>query len=143
MSYANGVGTENKDPTTEIAWEYRKYWEDYYGILAGLAFTFSFAVFGIFGGVTADNFDRKGIIIVASLCWSACTLMSGMIHSFWVFFGMRVLLGFFQAFMNPTAYSMIADYFPPSKRTRASSVFNLAIYFGGAMASLSQVIIEH
>jgi MFS family permease len=98
-------------------------------------------VFGIFGGVTADNIDRKAIIIVASLCWSTCTLLSGTIVRFWVFFFMRVLLGFFQAFMNPTAYSMIADYFPADKRTRASSIFNLAIYLGGAMAAISSILI--
>lgn len=131
------MGIKNKSDKYEIAWEYRAYWDDYYGILSGLAFTFTFAVFGIFGGVTADNFDRKAIIIVASLCWSVCTLLSGVIPSFWVFFLMRVLLGFFQSFLNPAAYSMIADYFPPEKRTRASSIYNLAIYLGGAMASIS------
>jgi MFS family permease len=50
---------------------------------------------------------------------------------------MRCLLGIFEAFMNPTAYSLIADYYPPSMRARAAAVFNLAIYFGGAMSSLS------
>lgn len=108
-----------------------------------MAFTFTFAVFGIFGGVTSDYLDRKMIIVVCSIGWSLCTLFSGIIPSFWVFFLMRVLLGIFQAFMNPAAYSMIADYFPPTKRTRASSVYNIAIYFGGGMASLSQVIIEN
>lgn len=43
--------------------------------------------------------------------------------------------------MNPTAYSMIADYFPPEKRTFANAVFGLAIYFGGAMASLSTILV--
>ena len=45
--------------------------------------------------------------------------------------------------MNPAAYSVIADYFPPEKRTRANSIFNLAIYFGGAMASVSQILISY
>jgi MFS family permease len=55
---------------------------------------------------------------------------------------MRILLGIFQAFMNPTAYSIIADYFPPERRTMANSIFNLSIYFGGALASLSTVLMS-
>ena len=56
---------------------------------------------------------------------------------------MRGLTGFFQAFLNPAAYSIIADYFPPHLRTRASAIFNLGIYFGGAMASISQIMISN
>jgi len=43
--------------------------------------------------------------------------------------------------MNPAAYSIIADYFPPEKRTFANSVFNTSIYLGGALASLSTIVI--
>lgn len=102
------------DETTEIAYEYRDYhWKDMFGVLAGPAFTITFAVMGIFGGVTSDNVNRKLIIIVCSLAWSTCTLLSGIIHNFWIFFLLRILMGLFQAFMNPTAYSIIADYYPP------------------------------
>lgn len=142
ISYANGQLTTLNDPKIEIATDYKEFWSDYYGILSGLAFTFTFSIFGIFGGVTADMFNRKMIIIICSICWSACTLLSGLIKNFWVFFVMRVLLGIFQAFLNPAAYSIIADYYPPEKRTFANSIFNLAIYFGGAMASVSGIIIS-
>lgn len=97
---------------------------------------------GIFGGVTADNMNRKVLIVVVSLAWNTCTLLSGFIKNFWIYFLLRILMGLFQAFMNPTAYSIIADYYPPSMRTRANSIFNLAIYFGGAMASISGIIIQ-
>lgn len=110
--------------------------------MTGVAFTFTFAVFGIFGGVTADLVNRKWLIIIASILWSACTLISGLIPNFWIFLLMRIALGLFQAFMNPTAYSMIADFFPPERRTFANAVFGLSIYFGGAMASLSLILIS-
>lgn len=143
LAYANGEGTAKNDPKTEIATEYGEYWEKYYGYLAGLAFTMTFSICGIFGGVLSDMFNRKLIIIICSIGWSACTLLSGWIDNFWAFLVMRVLLGIFQAFMNPASYSIIADYFPPEKRTLANSIFNAAIYFGGAMASLSQIMISY
>ena len=95
LAYANGEGTKKNDPKIEIATDYKEYWTDYYGILSGLAFTFTFSIFGIFGGVTADMFNRKLIIIVCSIGWSVCTLLSALIHNFWAFFAMRVLLGIF------------------------------------------------
>lgn len=110
--------------------------------MSGLAFTISFSIFGIFGGITADKINRKLLIIVCSIGWSVCTLLSGIITNFWGFFIMRMTTGIFQAFLNPAAYSVIADYFPPDKRTFANSIFNLAIYFGGAMASLSGIFIN-
>ena len=111
--------------------------------MSGFAFTITFSICGIFGGIISDMFNRKMIIIVCSIGWSVCTLLSGVVHNFWVFLVMRVLLGIFQAFMNPASYSIISDYFPPEKRTLANSFFNAAIYFGGAMASLSQIIISY
>merc|ERR1711998_28057 len=54
---------------------------------------------------------------------------------------MRFLMGVTQAFYNPTAFSVTSDLFAKSYRTTANSVFNLGIYFGGAMASLSGILI--
>ena len=116
-------------------------WDKYYGLISGLAFTGTFAIFGLLGGVISDRLNRKWIIIISSICWSACSLLSGTIVSFPFFVIMRVCLGFFEAFLEPAAYSMLSDYFPESMRTRANSVFNLSIYFGSAFSSLSQLII--
>merc|ERR1719464_351686 len=53
-----------------------------------------------------------------------------------------MMLGFFEAFCGPPAYSLIADYFPPEKRTTAIAVYNLGIYIGNALSSLIIVMIE-
>ena len=96
---------------------------------------------GIFGGLAADNLNRKWILCISCLLWSATSWFTGAIHSFAVLFLMRFLMGLFQAFYNPTAFSAISDLFAKGSRTTANSVFNLGIYFGGAMASLSGVLI--
>lgn len=115
----------------------------WYGILSGLAFTASFAVFGIFGGVVADRAPRAILIGIACMLWSACTLLTGIVNSFFALFAFRFLLGFFEAFFNPCSYSLIADCFHPDYRTTANSLFNSGIYLGGALASLTTLIIVH
>lgn len=113
----------------------------YYGALSGPAFTLSFAVFGIFGGVLSDRYNRRFLMGSCAVVWSVTTLLSGLINNFWLLFVFRFFLGFFESFFNPCAYSIISDYFHPATRTTANSVFNLGIYLGGAMSSLSLLIV--
>ena len=113
-----------------------------YGILSGAAFLIAFACFGIFGGALADILSRKVIICLSVLLWSTTSIMSGLINSFAVFYIMRFLLGLFQAFFNPACYSILSDYFHPQYRTTANAVFNLGIYLGGALASISGNLLQ-
>jgi MFS family permease len=143
ISYANGVGSKENDPKYEILTSYPELKDQgTYGLLAGLAFTLSFATFGIFGGYLSDKLNRKMLMIVAGIAWSLCTFLSGLIDNFAILFVLRFFLGIFESGFNPCAYSMIADMFHPNKRTTASAIFNLGIYFGGALASLSSIMIK-
>ena len=54
----------------------------------------------------------------------------------------RMMLGAFEAFCGPPAYSLIADYFPPEIRTTAIAIYNLGIYIGNALSSLIVILIE-
>ena len=69
-------------------------------------------------------------------------MLSGIIDSFPMFYVLRFLLGFFQSAFNPCAYSVISDYFHPDRRTLANSIFNLGIYFGGALSSATSAYIN-
>lgn len=141
ISYANGIGNDNGDSKTEIRTAYGSQFDEWYGFLAGPAFTISFSVFGIFGGALSDSVSRKYIISIACILWSACTVGSGAIDSFAMLFVLRFGLGLFEAVFNPSAYSIIADLFPPEDRGTANSIFNMGIYFGGALSSLSGLMI--
>jgi len=99
-------------------------------------------VCGIFAGVLSDKVNRKVLVGIACILWSTCTLLSGIIDSFYILFAMRFLLGFFESAFNPAAYGIIADYFHPSYRTTANSIFNLGIYLGGALSSISILLIS-
>lgn len=43
---------------------------------------------------------------------------------------------------NPLAYSLIRDYFPPSKIATANSIYSSAVYVGNAIASLNIILIK-
>jgi len=114
-----------------------------YGLLSGPAFAFSYAIMGVFAGVISDRVNRKMIMSVMAICWSVTTLGTGLIRNFWMLFVFRFMLGIFEAFLSPTAYSVIADYFHPESRSFANAVYNLGIYFGGALSSLSIILISN
>ena len=102
----------------------------------------SYSVCMIFSGLLADKYNRKRLMFGACLLWSTCTLLSGIINSYWVMFVCRFLLGIFESVFAPCAFSIIADYFPPSQRASANSVLNMGIYLGVGISSLSIMFIK-
>jgi MFS family permease len=145
IAYAYGVGKDkayaDDDGTYAIQKSYPELTPSVYGLLSGLAFTLSFSICGIFAGYFSDKTNRRVLMGAACVLWSICTLLTGLINSFPVLFVLRFGLGIFESAFNPCAYSIISDLFAPSYRTTANSVFNLGIYFGGALASLSTLMI--
>ena len=83
-----------------------------YGIVSGLAFTVTYAVLILFSGSLADHFNRKILLSSASLAWSATSIGTAFSQKFWQIALFRMLLGVFEAFSGPIAYSLIVDYFP-------------------------------
>lgn len=69
---------------------------------------------GLFMGALADKFNRKimlsSIIILASLT----QILTGVIDSFFILCGMRVLHGCLNSATNPLAYSLVSDIIPPN-----------------------------
>ena len=51
------------------------------------------------------------------------------------------MLGLFEAFCSPPAYSLIVDYFPPEVRTTANAVYAFGIYLGSAVSTMMIVMI--
>jgi len=82
------------------------------------------------------------MLTVACIMWSVMTGLQGLAESIWVIFLCRFMLGVFQAACNPPAYSIMAEYFHPSVRTRANSIYSLGIYIGGALSSLTGLMIS-
>lgn len=144
IGYVKGfkaTGDQIDDPKYEITKEYPDFLQ-YYGVLSGATFSLSYAVCGIFAGVISDKVNRKVFAGLSCVLWSTTTLLTGLIDSFPLFFLFRFLLGIFESAFNPCAYGIISDYFHPQYRTTANSLYNGAIYLGGALSSLATIMIN-
>ena len=96
------------------------------GILAGPAFSLTYAICTIPLAKLSDRLTRKYIIAGAVTIWSAFTASCGLAHSFTSFMLGRVGVAFGESALTPAAHSIIADYFPERQRAKV-----IAIYFSG------------
>src|SRR5262245_59745978 len=83
------------------------------GILASaLSFTWALAALGI-GFVSDRTGSRKGLLIFATLAFSACSFLSGLAGSFLALLGARLLMGVAEGGVMPISQAMIAKEVKP------------------------------
>ena len=113
-----------------------------YGLLSGVMFTslFSFTVLG--SGVASDNCSRRLLLAFAAMLWSVTSLTTAISDTYTEVALSRMMLGFFEAFCGPPAYSLIVDYFPPEVRTTANAIYAFGIYVGNALSSMIIIMIS-
>ncbi len=103
-------------------------------LLMGFSFALFYTIFGLPIGRLADSVNRKGIIAVGLLIWTAATGGCGLVRHYWQFLLLRVGVGVGEATLSPSAYSLIADSFPREKLGRALSVYSMGIFIGSGLA---------
>lgn len=106
------------------------------GLLGGLAFSVTYTLFGLPVGRMADRMNRRNIIAAGTAVWSLATAACGLATSFWHLFWARVGVGVGEATLQPSASSMISDYFPPETRPKAYGLFVMGTSLGTAAAFL-------
>lgn len=100
------------------------------GLLAGFGFAAFYSVLGIPLGRWADRADRRSIIALGLLLWSAMTAFSGMAQSALQMAMARIGVGIGEASCVPASHALISDYFGKDKRPRALSIFATGTYLG-------------
>ncbi len=92
------------------------------GLLAGaLSLTWAIAAFGI-GLVSDKTGSRKGLLILATVAFSACSFLTGVAASFAMMLGARLLMGVAEGGIMPISQSMIATEVEPRHRGLAMGV---------------------
>ncbi len=104
------------------------------GLLMGLTFAVFYTLFGIPLGRLADTSNRRNVIAAGIFLWSLMTAGCGLARTFGQLALMRVGVGVGEAALSPSAYSLIADYFPPQRRSTAMSIYTIGIYVGSGLA---------
>ncbi|MEQ1781689.1 MAG: MFS transporter [Hyphomonadaceae bacterium] len=117
-----------------------------FGLLTGLGFALLYSVVGIPLAHLAETRTRVIIMGICFVLWSAATAGSGLsgdvnvfgiaISGFGVLFIMRVLVGIGEAGCTPPANSLIADYYPPARRSTALGYYAMGVTGGTLVANL-------
>ena len=111
-------------------------------LLLGPAFLILHLVIGLPIGRLVDTYPRfKGLSLGMAL-WSLATAGAGLASNFVHLFVARIGVGFGEAFLGPTAYSVLPDAYPPHRIGRASAIYSMGVYIGAGLALVigSQVI---
>jgi MFS family permease len=107
------------------------------GFLAGPAFAVLYATLGIPIAFLADRSNRRNLIALALAIWSGMTALSGVASNIFQLVIARIGVGIGEAGCSPPAHSMIADYYPPEKRSTAMGLYTLGISGGIMIAYLA------
>lgn len=106
------------------------------GFLGGVAFAIFYSIFGIPIAAWADRSNRKNILALAIFLWSGMTALCGAAVNFIMLVFTRIGTAVGEAGGTPPSHSLIADYFPLSKRATAISIYMTAIPVGITLGSL-------
>ncbi len=104
------------------------------GLLGGPAFAILYTFVGIPVARFSERHHRVWIIAASVALWSLMTALCGFATSFIALFIFRIGVSIGEAGCSPPANSIIADYFVPSERSTAVSVYALGIPLGGMVA---------
>lgn len=106
------------------------------GLFTGLAFGLSFAVAGIPIGIISDRVNRRNMLAIAILVWSAFTAFGGLARNFGMLVLSRVGVGAAEASAAPIAMPMIVDIFPKGRRSFALGIFYMSPALGSFLAAV-------
>lgn len=107
-----------------------------FGLLSGTAFVFLYALCGLPLGWLADRTDRRRMIALAILVWTAMTAVCGLSETFPSFFAARVGVGFAEAALLPAGMSLLSSTVPRPQMGRSVAIFLMGAAFGNAAALL-------
>jgi MFS family permease len=113
------------------------------GLLQGLASALFYTLAGLPIGRLVDTRNRRNLVIAGVMVWSAFTCACSVARSYWSLFLVRIGVGVGEAALNPSAFSLIADYFPRERLGTAMSVFYLGALIGSGLAfAVGGMIVE-
>lgn len=117
-----------------------------WGFLTGFGFALLYTTAGLPIARLAETRNRVWIIAVCLAFWSLMTAACGLavdvtiggivIGAFWVLLACRIGVGLGEAGCTPPANSLIADHFPPRRRSTAIGYYAMGVTIGTMLANL-------
>jgi len=98
--------------------------------LAFSAFSWSYALLQIPGGIFLDRFGTRVTYFVALIGWSALTAVMGVVNNLATLIATRIGVGTFEAPCFPANSRILASWFPQQERARANAIYSVGMYAG-------------
>jgi MFS family permease len=103
--------------------------------LTGVSLAIFYVTFGFPLSWLIDRRNRRNIIGVCLIAWSVLTVATGLARNYWQLLWARIGVGVGEAGGTPGANSILSDFFPPSRRAMALSMFSLGAPIGAWLGS--------
>jgi ACS family D-galactonate transporter-like MFS transporter len=94
------------------------------------AFSWSYALLQIPGGIFLDRFGTRVTYCIALVGWSAFTALMGAVNNLAGLIATRIGVGVFEAPCFPANSRILASWFPQHERARANSIYSVGMYAG-------------
>ena len=94
------------------------------------AFSWSYALLQIPGGIFLDRFGTRVTYFIAVVFWSVCTAAMGLVRTLNALILTRIGVGVFEAPCFPATSRILATWFPQQERARANSIYSFGQYVG-------------
>jgi predicted MFS family arabinose efflux permease len=107
-----------------------------WGLLNGPPFAMFYAVMGLPLAAWADRSKRVPIMALCILVWSVMTALCGIASGFLMLLVFRLAVATGEAGCSPISNSLIGDYYIPTERPKALSVWAMGVPAGIVVANL-------
>lgn len=112
-----------------------------FGLLTAV-FLFIYSALSPVGGILADRFSRRLVILVSLIVWSAVTWITGHVEDYNQLLVARALMGISEACYIPAALALITDFHRGKTRSLATGLHMSGIYAGQALAGIGGYVAE-
>lgn len=101
--------------------------------LIGLGFALFYSILGFPIARLADRSNRRNIMAAGVTLWSVFTALCATARTYGRLLLFRIGVGVGEATINAPSVSLLADYFPSDRRSRAMSIYSLGIFLGSGV----------
>lgn len=113
------------------------------GLISGLAFAAVYALLGLPAGRLVDRLPRTRLLAASCLLWALATMACGMAGGFLALAVARMLVAVSESPTTSASLSLIADLYPPQRRSFAISCFTAAPTFSSIIGlSIGAWVVE-
>jgi predicted MFS family arabinose efflux permease len=100
------------------------------GLLTGFSFALFYALLGLPLGRLADRWNRRNVIAISMVLWSAMTAITGYAQNFLHLLLARIGVAVGEAGVSPSSSSIISDLYPSRHRATAMAFYTIGTQIG-------------